>query len=249
MEQQLDVLIVDDDVLNRDGIRLYLQQHGFRVHEAGDARSAWQAIVERRPHVAILDIVLPAGPRISVQHHRSTGVSLAKRIKQEHPEVGIVLFSAHEDRGSRVWDLLHEGHGGIVYTLKGRPPQTLLRAIYDAHAGRVVLDPAVMVTPHSPADEFLQQLGEVERRWVEVAAQRMERLTPRERDVVNRIAVSFNVDGIADYLGISSKTVENHITTAYHKLGLRELGDEAPTLRKAVVLAKACILHDLRQEQ
>jgi len=249
MEQQLDVLLVDDDVLNRDGIRLYLQQHGFRVYEAGDAHSGWQAVVEHRPHVAVVDIVLPAGPRISVQHHRSIGVSLARRIKENRPQMGIVLFSAHEDRGSRVWDLLHEGHAGIVYTLKGRPPERLLRGIRDAYAGRVVLDPAVMRTPHSLADEFVQQLGAVERPWVERAAQKMERLTPRERDVVNRIAASYNVEGIAEYLGISSKTVENHTTTVYNKLGLGNLDTEAPALRKTVILAKACVLHDLRREQ
>lgn len=249
MEQSLDVLLVDDDVLNRDGIRLYLEQEGFRVHEAGDARSAWRIVVEQRPDVAVLDIVLPAGPHISVQRHRSMGVNLAWRIKQEHPQMGVVLFSAHQDRGNRVWDLLHEGHAGIVYTLKGRSPEALLRAIRDAYAGRVVLDPSVMGAPHSLAEQFVQQLAETERPWVEEAADRMEHLTPRERDVVNRIAASYNVEGIAEYLGISSKTVENHITTVYNKLGLRRVDDEAPALRKTVVLAKACVLHDLRREQ
>lgn len=248
MEQELDVLIVDDDVLNREGARLYLQQQGFGVYEAGDVQSAWQTVVDSRPDVAVLDIVIPAAPRVSVQHHRNMGVMLARRIKYEYPQIGVVLFSAHEDRGSPVWELLHQGHAGIVYTLKGRSPETLLQGIRDAHAGRVVLDPAVLATPYSLADEFVRNLAEVERPWVENAAERVGRLTPREREVVNRIAASYNVDGIADRLGISSKTVENHITAVYSKLGLGNLDDEEPTLRKSLVLAKACILHDLRQE-
>lgn len=249
MEQQLDVLVVDDDVLNRDGICLFLQGHGFHVREAGDAHNAWQAVQEHEPDVAILDIVLPAGPRISAQHHRSMGVSLAGRIKEAYPQIGVVLFSAHDDRGNRVWDLLHAGHAGIVYTLKGRPPETLLRGIRDAYAGRVVLDPGVMGASHPLADEFVHQLEEVERPWVVHAARRMQRLTPREREVVKRVAASYNVEGIADYLGISSKTVENHITTVYTKLGLSQIADDAPALRKAVILAKACILHELHRGQ
>lgn len=249
MEQELDVLIVDDDVLNRNGVRLYLQQQGFDVHEAGDARSAWQTVEEQRPDVAVLDIVLPPAPKVRAKHHRSEGVTLAHRIKRAYPQIGVVLFSAHQDRGGRVWDLLHAGHAGIVYTLKGRSPETLLRGIRDAYAGRVVLDPAVLTTAHSLADEFVQRMAAVERPWVERAAERMERLTPRERDVINRIAASFNVEGIADHLGISAKTVENHITAVYNKLGLGNLGDEAPALRKTVILAKACILFDLQQRQ
>lgn len=247
MEQELNVLIVDDDVLNRDGVRLYLQQEGFNVFEAGDARSAWQAVEEHRPDVAVLDIVLPPAPHVLAQHHRSMGVTLAHQIKGTYPQIGVVLFSAHEDRGGRVWDLLHAGHGGIVYTLKGRPPETLLRGIWDAHAGRVTLDPAVLATAHSLGDEFVQRMSEMERPWVERAAERMGRLTPRERDVINRIAASYNVEGIAAHLGITTKTVENHITAVYNKLGLGNLGEEAPALRKTVVLAKACILYDLQQ--
>jgi DNA-binding CsgD family transcriptional regulator len=82
---------------------------------------------------------------------------------------------------------------------------------------------------------------------VEQASGRIDRLTPRERDVLTCIAASYNLEGIADYLGLSPKTVENHSTTIYDKLGLKNVSAQAPTLRKTVIVTKACILHDLRQ--
>lgn len=249
MGETLDILVVDDDVLNREGICLYLRRLGHDVYEAGDSHTAWTELVERRPNVVILDIVVSEAPWAETHYHQSEGIRLAKAIKRAYPETGIVLFSAHADRAGGVWDILQDGYGGIVYTVKGRPPEILLNGIRDAHAGRVVLDPAVLSTPHSLADAFVQRLSEAERPWVRRAASLVKELTSREREVLNRLAASYNVAGIADSLGISSKTVENHITAVYDKLGLKTLDKKDPALRKTVILAKASILYDLEQKR
>ena len=73
-------------------------------------------------------------------------------------------------------------------------------------------------------------------------------LTPREKEIVQRLAASHNTEGIDQALNVSSKTTENYITHVYEKLGLSEIAREAPHLRKVVILAKACMINDLRNE-
>jgi DNA-binding CsgD family transcriptional regulator len=73
----------------------------------------------------------------------------------------------------------------------------------------------------------------------------LHHLTAREQDVVQRLAASHNTDGIARALGVTPKTAENYIGHVYDKLGLNEMGREAPHLRKVMILAKACMLRDL----
>jgi DNA-binding NarL/FixJ family response regulator len=109
----------------------------------------------------------------------------------------------------------------------------------------VVID-AEITGPPSLADELIERLEPVERRWVEHVAATLEQLTPRERDVAERIAASHNIEGIAQALDITAKTVENHVGRVYHKLGLNDMRQESPDLRRAVVLAKAYLIHDLR---
>jgi DNA-binding NarL/FixJ family response regulator len=71
-------------------------------------------------------------------------------------------------------------------------------------------------------------------------------LTAREQDVAQRLAASHNTDGIAQALNVTSKTAENYIGHVYDKLSLADMKREAPHLRQVVILAKACLIHDLQ---
>jgi DNA-binding NarL/FixJ family response regulator len=84
-----------------------------------------------------------------------------------------------------------------------------------------------------------------ERPWVEHALHLIPLLTPREREIASRMANSQNNQGISVALGIKMKTVENHVSRIYDKLGMGNIETEAPTLRKAVLLAKAFMIYDL----
>ena len=240
------VLVADDDVFNREGIRLYLSRQGFEVAEAGDEESAWKAVCAGPPQAAILDISMAARTGTRAQASDNAGLRLARRIKERHPAVGVVLFSAYDDRGGEVLDLLREGARGLAYKLKGCAPPALLATIEEVVAGRVIIDPEVHANPIALADEMLKRLTPDERHWVDLAASRFGDLTPKEREIAHRLAASHNTEGIARAAGVTVKTAENYVGQLYEKLGLNEIGREAPHLRKVVVLAKLCMIEDLR---
>ncbi|MCI0579202.1 MAG: response regulator transcription factor [Chloroflexi bacterium] len=240
------ILIVDDDAFNREGMRLYLERLGFSILEAGDETAAWNAIVANIPEVVVLDIVIPPDPDTRLNLNQSVGVRLARRIKQVYPSMGIVLFSAYEDRGSDVWEIIHDGGRGMVYKLKGCQPAALFMAIHEARAGRVLIDPEVLANPHSLSEELVKRLTVEERPWVEHVSARLGLLTAGEREIVNWVAAAHTTEGIAQNLGITAEAVENYIIAIYAKLGLSELAGQSTTLRQSTVLAKACLLNDLR---
>jgi DNA-binding NarL/FixJ family response regulator len=241
------ILIVDDDSFNREGMSLYLTRHGFTILEAGDEKTAYASVGRYLPDAAIIDIVIPPAPGARTQMNRSAGIRLAKRIKHMNPSLGVVLFSAHEDRGSEVWDMVRDGVRGLVYKLKGCQPSAILRAIEDAMAGQVSIDPEVLTDRRSLAEELLSRLASDERIWIKRAMTHLDKLTPREHDIARRLAASHNVQGIANATGITPKTVENHISHVYSKLGLTGLASDDPRLRKAMILAKTYMIRELQE--
>lgn len=243
----IQILLVDDDTFNREGMRLYLAREGLLITEAGDEATAWQLAQSQDFHAAVVDISIPADSLSPLGANNSLGVRLARRLKQAYPALGVVLFSAYGDRGSEIFDMVRSGARGLAYKLKGSQPGALLTAIYDVIAGRVVIDPEVRANPRGLADELLNNLTPDERAWVERAVGNFGQLTPREMEIAERLAASHNTEGIAQALVLSNKTTENYITHIYEKLGLGDIVREAPHLRKVLILAKAFMVHDLRK--
>ena len=240
------LLLVDDDVFNREGVRLYLRREGLEILEAGDEESAWQIAQAQPLDAAIVDISLPTNAQTPLRPGQSFGIRLAARLKQAYPALGIVLFSAYEDRGGEILELVKNGVRGLAYKLKGSPPSAILSAIHEVIAGRVVIDPEVSFNRRAQADELVAKLSPDERPWVERVLANLNQLTAREQEVAQRLAASHNTEGIAHALSVTPKTVENYISHAYDKLGLNDMGREAPHLRRVVILAKAYMLRDLR---
>lgn len=239
------VLIVDDNDFNRDGLALYLRGNGCATLEAGDEATAYALAAEQRPDSAVVDIVIPTAPGGLAQIGRSVGVELARRLKALDPAMGVVLFSAYEDRGAEIWQLIREDVRGVAYVLKGSRPERLLQALDDARAGHIILDGDAAAGKSQLAQELRDHLSPGERPWVERAVRLLPTLSPREAEVVRRLAASHNTQGIVETLGISHKTVEHHVRSLYDKLGLSDVDAAAPTLRKATLLAKACMIYDL----
>jgi CheY-like chemotaxis protein len=102
LSNRASVLIVDDDAFNREGMRLYLTRHSFAVAEAGDEATALALAQQQRFDIAVLDIAIPPLPNQRAHSTHSTGIRLAHHLKQHDPRIGIVLFSAYEDRGRDV---------------------------------------------------------------------------------------------------------------------------------------------------
>lgn len=237
----LTLLLVDDDAFNREGVRLFLAREGYRILEAGDEESAWHIATDQAIDAAVIDIAIPptASSPTRVQH--SFGIRLARRLKEAYPAVGVVLFSAYEDRGSEILEMLRQGVRGLAYKLKGCPPRALLEAIRETGLGRVLLDPEV-TNPRTIGDELRQRLTGDERPWVESVIAHFDQLSQREREVVYRLAASHNTDGIATALKTAPRTIEHHIGRVYEKLGLRELPSH---LHRVIILTKACMIVDL----
>ena len=242
------ILLVDDDAFNREGVQLYLKREGMEIIEAGDEAAAWNAAQTHVLDAAVIDISIPEDGKSPSKASNSYGIRVAQRIKKAYPAVGVVLFSAYGDRGSEILDMIREGTRGLAYKLKGNQPGALLAAIHEVMAGRVVIDPEVHANRPGLAEELVKRLTPDEGHWVETAVTNFGLLTPREMEIAQRLAASHNTEGISQALSVSSKTTENYITHIYEKLGINNLTQEAPHLRKVVILAKACMIYDLRKE-
>lgn len=248
MPKTIKILLVDDDAFNREGMRLYLKREGMEVVEAGDEAAAWEVVQAQSLDAAVIDISIPPDGGSPSKVSNSYGIRLANRIKQTFPAAGVVLFSAYGDRGSEILDMIREGTRGVAYKLKGNQPSALLAAIHEVIAGRVVIDPEVHANRQGLAEELIKRLTSDEGHWVEIAVANFGLLTPREKEIALRLAASHNTEGISQALSISSKTTENYITHIYDKLGLNNIAQEAPHMRKVVILSKACMINDLQKE-
>ncbi len=236
------VLVVDDDAFNREGVCAYLAQEGFAVSEAGDDAGARLLIACHHFDAAVLDISIPPTVGVRARPEHSLGIHLARHLKTINPRIGIVLFSAYEDRGRDVLALLDMSPGGLAYKLKGCRPAALLEALRAVLDGRVVIDPDV-ANPHDLADEIASRFSDEERLFVERALARAHHLTFREQRVAEYLAASHTLEGIADHLQLAVKTVERYVGQVYDKLGL----SIAPAhLRKSNLLTKAWLIRSLR---
>jgi len=237
------VLLVEDNMFNREGMALYLSRRQFEVLEAGDRETALALAQSHRPAVAVVDIVIPDKPDGQAHLRESVGAHLVVELKQLFPAMGIVLFSAYEDRGEEIFELLNAGIRGLAYKLKGTRPNELLNAILLVMDGGILID-AEVTNRRQIVERFLASLGKAERVWVVTAARLVANLSDRERVVAQRQTASYSLRGIGDALNISTKTVESHRTQIYARLGLDKMPAE---LNKAIVLAKALILHELSE--
>jgi DNA-binding NarL/FixJ family response regulator len=141
--------------------------------------------------------------------HTTEGIEAAKKIRAEHPAIGVVVLSQFADE-DYAYDLLKEGAAGLGYLLKERVAEIdeLVRALQEVAGGGSVLDPKVVE-------------GLVGRRS-ERQNSPLERLTERERDVLQQIAEGKNNAAIADALSLSPRAVEKHINSIFQKLDLSE---------------------------
>jgi DNA-binding NarL/FixJ family response regulator len=181
------VVIAEDEILMRRGLRLVLEDAGFDVvGEAGDEATLWSATESMRPDVVVTDIRMPPT-------HTDEGLRFALAMRAAGPEVSVLVLSQHVQRKYAV-ELVTRHAGGIGYLLKQRVAdvEEFCRAVSRVADGGTVLDQEVV-------DVLLAKA----RRDRPV----LERLTPRQTEVLGLMAQGRTNASIARLLAISEQVV------------------------------------------
>lgn len=160
------------------------------------------AVEEYLPDAVLTDIRMPPT-------NTTEGIAAAKRIRGDHPEIGIVVLSQYAEE-EYAYELLKDGAEGLGYLLKERVADVdeLARALTEVSRGGSVLDPKVVEALVS--------------RRARLANSPLAELTEREREVLSHMAQGKNNASIARSLFLSERAVEKHINALFHKLGLSE---------------------------
>nr|EJI95711.1 response regulator [Rhodococcus sp. JVH1] len=214
---RLRVILADDDVLLREGVASLLTRSGFDVLEqAGDATTLLDLVRERAPDLVMVDIRMPPT-------HTTEGLDAARAIRDEFPEVGILVLSAHAEV-EHAMELLASGRG-IGYLLKSRITDVddFIDTLQRIAAGASVVDPALV-----------QELVSARRRNDPLAA-----LSAREREVLALMAEGRSNSGIAHRLWVTAGTVEKHVRSILTKLNLPETGDDHRRVLAVVTFLEA----------
>ncbi len=217
------VILADDHSLVRAGIKSLLEDSdGVKViGEASNGREAVELTGKLSPDMVFLDIAMP----------ELNGLEAAARIKKEYPEVEIIILSMHLDE-EYVIQALNAGASG--YLLKDSAPNELRMALEMVREGKVYISPSI---PHEVIDEYTERL----KRAVTPAEASVEKekLTSRQKEVLQLIAEGNSTREIAAKLFISIKTVETHRAHIMKKLGINDVpGLVKYAIRKGLIFPR-----------
>lgn len=198
--RKISVVLVEDHVIVREGLRALLEVDGDVrvVGEAGDGLKALELVESLKPDVLIVDVMLPG----------LNGLEVVRQAVSRVPNLGAVVLSMHSDEGY-VMQALRNGARG--YVLKCANREELIRAIREVAAGRRYIAP--------PLNEKL--LHEYQAHVGSGAQDSYERLTNRERQVLQLVAEGCSSIEIGRRLGIGVRTVDSHRAAIGRKLDLR----------------------------
>jgi DNA-binding NarL/FixJ family response regulator len=198
-------VVADDSLLIREGVSALLVAQGWDVvATAADASHLIREIALARPDVALVDIRMPPT-------HTDEGLRAAVRIRREYPTVAVVVLSQYLD-SAYAHRLLTEVPRGVGYLLKDRitDADALADAITRVVQGECMVDPAIvarlLTRRRSPGP--------------------LDGLTTREREVLALVAEGRSNAAISRMLGITAKTLEDHVRQIFTKLRLLESADD-----------------------
>jgi DNA-binding NarL/FixJ family response regulator len=192
------VVIAEDSAILRDGLAGLLTDRGHEVVAAvADGDALRSAAAEHRPDVCVVDIRMPPS-------FTDEGLRAAIAVRREQPDVGVLVFSQYVETRYAA-ELLAGSARGVGYLLKDRVADVrdFVDALTRVANGGTALDP-----------EVVSQLLGASRR------DNVAKLTPRERDVLERMAEGLSNAGIAAALVISDRAVEKHVASIFTKFGM-----------------------------
>jgi DNA-binding NarL/FixJ family response regulator len=190
------VVLADDHVLVRQGLKSLLEREGFQVvAEASDGQEAVRHVESLQPEIVVMDISMPI----------LNGLNAAREMSRTCPKTKTILLTQH-DEGQYVSEALDAGVKG--YVLKNQVASDLLLAIRQVSRGQVYLSPGVS---RAVMDAYQSK-----------SEKPKNSLTLREKQVLQLIAEGKSTKDIASVLGISVKTAESHRTRLMQKLDIHE---------------------------
>ena len=190
----ISVLLADDHVVVRAGIRQFLEQSPEIqvIAEASNGQEACEWLEKNKPDVAVLDIQMPI----------MSGIEVTRWIRSNRLSIGILVLTAYDDEPF-VQAVLQAGANG--YVLKTAEPQEIVDAVKDVFHGKSVLDAAL-------AQKLIAKLsGKAETNMVEA-------LTERELQILTLTAKGYTNKAIGVQLSISDRTVQNHLANVFQKM-------------------------------
>ena len=196
----LRVVIAEDSVILREGLVELLASRGIEVVGAtGDAEGLLVQVDEQCPDVAVVDIRMPPT-------HTDEGLRAALELRRTHPDVGILVFSQHVETRWASELLDARGAAGVGYLLKEQVANVteFVDALGRVAQGGTALDPEVV-------NQFVRSSQR---------SKLLERLTSRERDVLDLIVEGRSNRAIAERLVVSERAVEKHVGAIFDKLDL-----------------------------
>jgi NarL family two-component system response regulator LiaR len=194
------ILIVDDHAVVREGLRAFLElQDGLEVvGDAADGDAGVREALALAPDVILMDLLMPEHDGIGAMHE----------LRRRLPDARVIVLTSFLDE-ARLLPAIQAGAAG--YLLKNVEPSELARAIRAAHRGEAIIDPSAAARLVQALAHGAPPPGPVE-----------ERLTGREREVLEQIAGGRSNKRIALELGISEKTVKTHVGHVLAKLGVAD---------------------------
>jgi DNA-binding NarL/FixJ family response regulator len=198
------IVIAEDSVLLRDGLTRMLTGGGFEVVAAvPDAGQLLQSVADHQPDLALIDVRMPPT-------HTDEGIRAALVIRRQHPDVALLVLSQYVEE-SYATDLLSTATSSVGYLLKDRVAHVddFLDAVRRVAAGGTALDPEVV------AQLLVRRRDDP-----------IDRLTPRELQVLRLMAEGRSNNGIVAVLKVSPSAVEKYVTNIFAKLDLPPTGTD-----------------------
>jgi len=204
LKKPVRVLIADDHALVREGIRKILSVEP-EIEVVGEVTDGDEAIKFAREHqvdIILMDINMP----------KINGITACKVIKEEYPDVAVIALTIH-DQEEYLFEMINAGISG--YVLKDISPDKLVSTILDASEGKSFIPPSL-------TSRVLEEFKRLYTSQKEQNKSPVNELTDRELEVLQLVAAGDSNDVIAKKLYISTKTVKNHLTNIFQKLGVSD---------------------------
>jgi DNA-binding NarL/FixJ family response regulator len=204
MADPIRILLVDDQRLMREGLRILLElESGLEiVGEAGDGQAGLDAYEALQPDVVLMDVRMPG----------MDGVEATWRLRERWPDARVVILTTFDD-DEYVFEGLRAGAMG--YLLKDVSGHDLAEAVRTVAAGGVLIQPSV-------ARKVVAEFARVAPPARAADAGLAEPLSEREREILELLALGLSNREIADRLSLAPGTVKNYVTTILQKLGVRD---------------------------